>query len=255
MKLFKAVAAGAVLMAVWPAGARAGDRHFTYNYESGVLDSGEKELETYTTYRFGRSDFYSAIDENVEFETGLGGGVQTSLYLNFTQEYTADGLDTSGPVLDGISNEWKFKLADSVADPVGLGLYLEPEFEPDDFELEMKVILDKKSGPWLWTLNLLGEPAFDYVGNGSSFLFRPSAGLGCFLSDAVFLGAEVMDENFYDDRPMRSVLSGGPTLEYSGKSWWVALTFMPQWADVGSPSLDFTDSQRDQVRVATSFSL
>jgi hypothetical protein len=255
MRAYRAIAVLGLLLAAWPAGARAGDRHFTYNYESGVLDQGEKEIETYTTYRFGRDGFYSAIDQNLEFETGLGGGVQTSLYLNFTQAFTADGLDTSGPVLDGISNEWKFKLADSVADPLGIGLYLEPEFEPDEFELEMKLILDKKSGPWLWTLNLLGAPAFGYVDNSSAFLFRPSAGLGCFLSDALFLGAEVMDENFYDDRPMRSVLSGGPTLEYSGKGWWAALTFMPQWASVGSPVLDFNDSQRDQIRVATSFSL
>jgi hypothetical protein len=250
---------GALLFAV-PALAHAGDRHFTYNYESGVLGDGEREIETYSTFRFGQNEFYSALDYNLEFETGLGGGVQTSLYLNFTQELGQDPSDNSevvnhGPTLDGISNEWKFKLSDAVADGVGLGLYVEPEFEPDDFELEMKVIVDKKMGNVLATFNLLAEPAFDYADTDSSFLLRPSVGLGYFLSDKFFVGFESMDENFYDKAPMRSVFSLGPVVEYSGANWWVAVTFLPQLANIGSSSLDFTDSQRDQVRVATSFSL
>jgi len=238
----------------------AGDRQFIYNYQSGVLNDGEREIETYSTYRFGKDSFYSALDYNLEFETGLGGGVQTSLYLNFTQELGQDpnggvALNGGSPVLDGISNEWKFKLADPVADAVGLGLYVEPEFEPDDFELEMKVIVDKKIGNWLATFNLLAEPSFDYADTDSAFLLRPSAGLGYYLSDRFFLGVESMDENFYDKDPMRSVFSLGPVLEYSGNNWWVAVTFLPQLASFGSSSLDLTDSQKDQVRVATSFSL
>ncbi len=135
---------GIFVLSSLPAFASAGDRHFIYNYESGVLNAGERELETYTTYLFGRDQFYSRVDENIEFETGLGGGVQTSVYLNFTEELGEGASLSGGPVLDGLSNEWKFKLADNVADGLGLGLYIEPEFEPDDFELEMKVIVDKK---------------------------------------------------------------------------------------------------------------
>jgi hypothetical protein len=256
---FKRLMLGALLLAV-PALAQAGDRHFIYNYESGVLGAGEREIETYSTYRFGQQTFYSALDYNLEFETGLGGGAQTSLYLNFTQELGQDPNDrsevvTHGPVLDGISNEWKFKLTDAVADGVGLGLYIEPEFEPDDFELEMKVIVDKKMGNFLATFNLLGEPAFDYADTDSSFLLRPSVGLGYFLSDKFFVGIESMDENFYDKDPMRSVFSLGPVVEYSETNWWVALTFLPQLASIGSSTLDLTDSQKDQIRVATSFSL
>jgi len=127
--------------------------------------------------------------------------------------------------------------------------------EPDDFELEMKVIVDKKMGNFLATFNLLGEPAFDYADTDSSFLLRPSVGLGYFLSDKFFVGIESMDENFYDKDPMRSVFSLGPVVEYSETNWWVALTFLPQLASFGSSTLDLTDSQRDQIRVATSFSL
>ena len=244
---------------VLPFKTLAADRHFIYNYESGNLNVGEKDLETYTFYQFGRSSFYSALNQSVEFEVGLDSFVQTSLYLNFTQQLqAAPGGGTQqagGPILDGISNEWKFKLADNVADPIGIGLYIEPELEPDDFELETKLILDKKIGSWLWTFNLLAEPQFDYADTNSSFLLRPSVGLGYFISNVVFIGVEAMDENFYNNQPMRSVFSIGPCLQYSGKDWWVEITFLPQLANIGGNGLDFVDSQRDQVAIATSFSL
>lgn len=255
---WKKVLVGLLLFGL-PLWGEAADRHFIYNYESGVENAGERDLETYTYYLFGRDSFYSALKQQIEFEAGLGGGVQTSIYLNFAQVLVLnpDGgvQQDGGPVLDGVSNEWKIKLADNVADPLGVGLYLEPEFEPDDFELEMKLILDKKSGPWLWTFNLLGAPQFDYADTNSSFLLRPSLGVGYFLSDAFFIGFEAMDENFYDNQPMRSVFSVGPCFQYSGNNWWVELTFIPQWTNIGSSSLNFTDSQRDQIALATSFSL
>ncbi len=257
-RVLKGLIVAGFLMAA-PFRAQAADRHFIYNYESGDLNAGEKDLETYTFYQFGRDSFYSSLNQSVEFEVGLDSFVQTSLYLNFTQQLVAaQGGGTrqaGGPILDGISNEWKFKLADSVADPIGIGLYVEPEFEPDDFELETKLILDKKMGSFMGTFNLLAEPQFDYADTNSSFLLRPSVGLGYFVSNSVFFGFEAMDENFYDDQPMRSVFSMGPCLQYSGKDWWAEITFLPQLANFGSSSLDFTDSQRDQIAVATSFSL
>jgi hypothetical protein len=240
----------------WVLGA---DRHFIYNYESNNLGVGERDLETYTWYQFGRNYFYSAINQSIEFEAGLDDWMQTSLYVNFTQQFADQGnvaqLVTSGPVLDGISNEWKFKLMDSSADAFGLGLYLEPEFEPDDFELETKVIVDKNMGSWLWTFNFLAEPTFDYTDTNESLLLRPSLGMGCFLSGNVFLGFEALDENFFDNQPMRSVFSLGPCIQYSGKNWWAELCFLPQLANLGNSSPDFTDSQRDQFAVATSFDL
>src|SRR5581483_2951778 len=153
----------------------AGDRHFLYSYESGVLNEGDRELETYSTFRFGRNHFYSAFDQQVELEVGLGDGVQTSLYLNFTQEMEdlGGGTPTVSPMFDGIASEWKFKLADNVADPFGLGLYAEPEFKPDELELETKVILDKNLGDWIWTLNLTAEPEYHWVDNTSALTLIP----------------------------------------------------------------------------------
>ena len=236
----------------------AGDRDFLYSYESNVMGPGEKELETYTTYRFGRAYFYSALDQSLEFETGLGDEVQTSLYLNFTQAFTRDetggaSLNTQGPVLDGVASEWKFKLMDSVGDSFGLGLIVEPEFEPDELDVETRLIVDKKDGSWLGTFNLTAEPQFDYADTQSSMVLTPSLGVGFFPSgDKFFVGLEAIDQNVIDSNPLRSVFSLGPIVQYSGQSWWVALTVLPQMTDFTSGTLNLDDSQRVQVRLATS---
>jgi hypothetical protein len=100
----------------------AGERNFIYNYETDVLANDMRELETYTTYRFGRDRFFSGLNERLEFEIGLGGGVQTALYLNFDQKLEMDdtGNITNSLIFDGIASEWIFKLADAETAPWGL---------------------------------------------------------------------------------------------------------------------------------------
>jgi hypothetical protein len=249
-----------VMLAGVVGSARASERHFGYSYESPVLKEGARELETYTTYQFGRDLFYSALQERVEFEVGLGEDVQTSFYLNFkqTMEDTGSGI-TNDFLADGISNEWKLKLADSVADPVGIGLYAELGFAPDAFELETKLIIDKKSDNWLWAVNVMVEPEISFVANTPTvWNLEPSLGIGYFLSEHFLLGVEALSENIYDGDPLmnvQSTLSVGPVISYTARNWWMTLTALPQVANFNAVTLDLTQSQRWQIRLATSFSL
>src|SRR4051812_33373099 len=125
--------------------ATANERHFTYTYESAVLPQGARELEVWTTARLGRDQYFARFDHRLEFEVGLTGRLQTSLYLNFSGETaeTAPGVRTSGMSYQGVSSEWKYKLLDPVADALGLALYGELLGSTDEFEFEGKVILDK----------------------------------------------------------------------------------------------------------------
>jgi mono/diheme cytochrome c family protein len=254
-----AVAALAVLLC--PLGLRASDRHFTFNYESDVLGAGGKELETYTTFKFGRDLYYSALDQRLEFEVGLGGNAQTSLYLNFEQEMADDGTGNvaSSFLADGISNEWKFKLKDNLTDDFGLAVYFENAFKPDEYELETKLILDKRSGGWLWALNLTAEPEYHFIDNTFALSLIPSMGFGAFLlPDRLFLGLEFQNDTFFEGAPLApvsSVFSAGPVVSYALEDWWVTLTFLPQWVNWLGPGLDFSESQRFQVRLAASVSL
>lgn len=247
---------------------RADERHFGYSYESNVMPDGGKDLETYTTFRYGRDQFYSGLDQSVELETGLPGNVSTSLYLNYTQE---SSLDTAGnvvwnPQFDGVANEWRFKLADNVADPVGFGLLFEPEVKPDEMELETKVILDKKTGDLLWTFNVTAEPEYHLVDGTWGLTLSPSVGIGLFTSNHFLVGLESQWRNFFvNNQPSQpiqqtaSILSLGPSLSYTTENWWVTLTILPQIASLMGSGLDFsntdTGSQRWQFRLGTSLHL
>ena len=129
---------------------QAQDRLFTYTYQSTVLNKGQRELESWNTIRTGREDFYVRYDNRTEYEIGLGSNLQTAFYLNFSSK-TSTMMDDSIKSLStenefGFSNEWKLKLLDPVAHPVGLALYAEVGIASNEFDLEGKLILDKKIG-------------------------------------------------------------------------------------------------------------
>ncbi|MFZ4707524.1 MAG: hypothetical protein ACOYMF_16110, partial [Bacteroidales bacterium] len=129
---------------------QAQDRLFTYTYQSTVLNEGQRELESWNTLRTGREDYYSTYDNRTEYEIGLGNNLQTAFYLNLTSK-TKTISDNTGKSLTtenemGFSNEWKLKILDPVAHPIGLALYGEVGISSNEYELEGKIILDKKIG-------------------------------------------------------------------------------------------------------------
>src|SRR3954462_14251719 len=86
--------------------ASANTRHFGFVYETGVLAPGAKELETSTTLRAGRSDYYAALDHRLEFEVGVAERLMTSFYLNWSNVTSGDSALSSSFEWQGISNEW-----------------------------------------------------------------------------------------------------------------------------------------------------
>jgi hypothetical protein len=257
----KKIIFGLLILFLLIARIEASERHFGFSYESPVLQAGQKELETYTNFKFGKALFYSAQDQRLEFEFGLGDGIQTSLYLNFEQEMEDDGtgLVLSQFLSDGISNEWKFKITDSLTDDFGLGLYLENGFKPDEYELETKIILDKRSGNWLGTLNVTNEPEYNYLDQTLGYSLIPSLGLGYFLvSDRLFLGLESQIDLFWYDTSLpvtRSIFSAGPVIAYSAEDWWVVVSYLPQIANLRGAGLDLVESQRNQLQLGFSIAL
>jgi hypothetical protein len=244
--------------------AIAGERHFGYTYETDVLPDGGRELESYSTFRFGRDgEFYSALDQRLEFEMGLGDGIQASWYFNFTQELEGPvgETPTASPFFDGVSNEWIFKLSDAVVDPLGFGLYAEAEYKPDEVELETKVLVDKQMGDFKWAFNFIAEPEYHWIDNTSAFNLIPTLGAGYFFSPRFMVGMETQIWNGFDQsfRQTSSIFSLGPVVAFSGKDWWFTVTALPQIANWMGGGLDFsntdTNSQRWQIRADTSFSI
>ncbi len=251
-------------------GIDANERHFTYNYETAVLAPGEREIEVSNTLGLGKSSYYANLDHRLEFETGVADNVMTAFYLNWSQT-TTEG-PTSATLASqfawkGISNEWKWKLLDPVADPIGLALYGEVGYNTDALDLEPKLILDKRIGPWMLVANLIME--FEFEATADEMKLHEIApqltlGMAYEVEPGFHTGLEFRQENVVE-RPSEgedfemiiSSLFLGPNVSYSTKNWWVSFTVMPQLpaliTESGGSILDLNDHDKLDARLLFSF--
>jgi hypothetical protein len=244
--LFMVTMAAGVLVGV--SDADASQRRFTYTQESGVVARGQVELEPSTTLLTGKEDYYTSFEQRVEFEIGLTGRLQTSFYLNMhaTTELADSSLQTDSG-FDGISNEWKLKLRDPVADPFGLGLYLELGASTSEVELEAKVIVDKRARNWLGAFNATVEPEWEFITKdganveaNNEFNFEFDLAGTYFVKPSTSVGIEVRNHNLHisSEDYDHSVLFAGPVVSYASEAWWATLTVMPQVAKLKGSEID-----------------
>jgi hypothetical protein len=237
--------------------ALAIERRFTYNYESRVLNPGDKEIELWTTPRIGREDYYLRFDNRAELELGLTERLQTSVYLNFTTKTV--GAERESEFEGSLSNEWKYKLLDPSADVVGLALYGEGTAGLHELEVEAKLLLDKRFGDFLAAINLVGEHEWEFEEEGveRAIVFEQTAGVAYFIGERFSAGFEAKHHMLYEGRFMGSALYVGPTVSYAAKSWWLAATFSPQVASIlpagREGSLELDDHERFIGRVLLGF--
>jgi hypothetical protein len=239
------------------ASAAASERHFTYTYESGVLRPGERELEPWSTFRLGKSEFFSRLDTRIEAELGLTDRLQTALYLNLsakTMETPLGRVSSTEPV--SLSSEWKLKLADPVADRAGVALYGELSAGPSEAEIEAKLILDKRAGRLLGALNLVAEHEWGFEGPETEHetVFEVDGGVAWFLSPRLTAGIEIRSHTVFPpaEGKTRSALFLGPTLSVVKGSFWIAASVLPQVRALAGASeghLDLEEHERVEVRV------
>ncbi len=252
--------------------ALSNERRFTYVYETSVLPPGAREIEIWNTDRRGRSYFYRRLDQRIEYEFGVTNNVMSAFILN----YTSKAYDSNGGAHNGtktssysmsISNEWKYKLFDRVADPIGLGLYVEGTIAPDEAEIEGKILLDKEIGHFLFATNLVGEQEWENdVDNGktmteSEFKTEINLGIAYFLSHNFSLGVEAVQQNVAVGGVIEhSSFFAGPVISYSSQTWWVTLTSLPQIKSFKggttlNKQLDLDEFEKIQTRLLFSFQL
>ncbi len=217
----------------------AQDRLFTYTYQSTVLNKGQKEIEVWNTLRTGREDFYARLDHRTEFEIGLGNKLQTAFYLNLTSktktttENTTKTIETENKF--SFSNEWKLKLLDPVANPVGLAVYGEYGIGSNEFEFEGKLILDKKLNKLTLAANAIYELELEPVMEANVLDWKKENKADLHLaaawsfSPSFALTLESAYKNVYDGKSLEhSALYAGPGFSYATTHFWVNCTVMPQ---------------------------
>lgn len=226
---------------------QAQDRLFTYTYQSGVLNQGQREIEVWNTFNFQRVNFYRAYKHKIEFEVGLGKNLQTAFYLNLAgkayYDTTSSGIINSGTEIS-FSNEWKYKILDPVADPIGLAIYGELGLSADEFSLEWKLILDKKIGKTTHAFNVVAEPEWVVIAKETmttsefGLTMELDYGFSYAISHNLNLGLELRNHNIFHPKDEHSTnskyelessaLFGGPVISYSQGNFWINLTVLPQ---------------------------
>ena len=261
------------LSAVVAVPAAATNRSFVYTQESRVLAPGESELEPWTTFRAGRSRYYSAIDGRLELEHGLAPGLQLALYWNFstrTQDVVQDSLTRElARVTDSefasASAELKYQLSDPTADALGSALYLETTLGPRESELEGKLIVDRVIGKWLLAANLNAElelePTRDVDGSEleTGFVLEPTLAAAYMLPRGVSVGIELRAPLGLAGEAESRTLFGGPVARFSDRSFWATLGVQPQLVAFSGHSdhsrLDLSHHERLEVRLLAGFLL
>ncbi len=251
----------------------AQDRVFATTYQTNVLPYGARDFEFWATSRNGhKPNFYFGLDNRFEFEIGLGKNVQTSLYFNTDNNTQGDpSMATDGLTNEkgiGISNEWKWKLSDPVANTVGVALYHEIEIEPDEFEFESKIIMDKKFGKNLIALNAVYTYRLSLdAAKGKVFTTWASPiefdlGYMHYFSKGFGFGFEAKNLNDISDANgwENSIIYAGPSLYINGSGWLININFLPQLqnihkTDTAPETMVLDNHERFETRVVLSFNL
>jgi hypothetical protein len=224
----------------------AQDRIFNYTYQSSVLGKGQKEIEVWTTVLEGKSDYFREIQNRVEYETGLGSNLQMAFYLNTKQKAYFDAITgeiVMNPSEISISNEWKYKFSDAVANTIGFAGYAELTVATDELEFELKAIFDKKIGRTLHAVNLIFEPEWETttrngkVETNEAYKYDANYAFSFSLSKNWNLGAEFIDKNIYikQEQITNAAIFAGPTIAFNTNKFWINFSVLPQVMGLRNP--------------------
>ena len=155
------VALTAVLIGA-PGYSHASEPLFGYMYTTDLLPQGKWEIEQWITDRDGQAQgYYHHFDMKTEVEYGVTDNFQLAFYLNYmylnasgnSVRGKTEGIeipydhDSSQPYsrfrFDGVSLEAMYRLLSPYVDPIGLAVYLEPEFGGWSNALELRLIVQK----------------------------------------------------------------------------------------------------------------
>ena len=247
----------------------AQDRLFTYTYQSGILNKGQREIEIWNTLSAGRNDYYARLDNRAEYEVGLGKNLQTAFYLNLTSiTGTNDlvgikSLSTEHEI--SFSNEWKYKLLDPVANPVGLAVYGEYGIGTSEYELEGKVIIDKKFDKFtlaangVYELELVPEYKTTSLEWESEHKVELYASAAYELKTGLNLTVESAFRNvFVEGELLHSALYAGVGISYVKDNFLLNFTVLPQVASFKgqtNSTLNLTEFEKVQCRLLFSYAL
>ena len=206
---------------------------FTYTYDT--LAKGEGEVEQYVDYTptkaldaKGNPAWYGATQFQTEFEYGITDHLELGVYATFVPrpgDYTNTATLTEG---NGLKERLRLRIADENVLPIDIALYGELVENDIEFEIEAKIILQKRFGRLRIASNLWAEREFYYGLNQQDWVVNPTLGLTYEITPSFHLGVEGwMRAEFPTPAPQPRPFNVGPheyvgpaVLFNLGRLWW-----------------------------------
>jgi hypothetical protein len=209
---------------------------FTYTYDS--LPEGDMEVEEYvdmtpvkalTPTSSVTGATYLATQLQTEFEYGISDRLELGLYVavvpNPGEQYSEIATLTEGT---GFKERLRLRLADEGEWPVDVALYGELVEYTNEFEIEAKIILQKRFGKLRIAANAWAEREWGWAGDEQDWVLNPTAGATYQVTPLFHAGIEYwMRAELPDKEPNPRPFSLGPhqfvgpaLLFNFGKLWW-----------------------------------
>jgi hypothetical protein len=216
--------------------ATATPRPLPFTYTTETLGKGDGELEQYAdlvpvralSTTTGRSIWYAATQFQTELEYGLTDRLELAVYLTYVPD-PGDAYTSTAPMTEGtgLKQRLRYVFANPGEWPIDLGLYGELVENDHEFELEAKILLQRRIGKLRLDANLWGEYEIYYTPQ-KDVVLNPTVGATYEITPSVHLGAEAwMRVEFPDPAPNPRPYSVGPAgyvgpavLFDFGRIWW-----------------------------------
>jgi hypothetical protein len=163
--------------------ARANPRPLPFTYIYETLPKGDAEVELYTDltpqhllHPDDSAGWHLASQFQVEIEYGITDRLELGLYL------TLQPVDLDFPTApdlgegNGVKQRLRYRFADSGVWPVDVAVYGELTENQREIELEGKIILQRRVGPFRIAANLWAEREYTYSGE-ATWVLNPTAGV------------------------------------------------------------------------------
>jgi hypothetical protein len=163
--------------------ARANPRPLPYTYIYETLPQGEAEVELYTDLTplralnpNGAPAWYLAPQFQAEIEYGLTDRLELGLYLTIAPSQSGWSDLPNMPEGNGVKQRLRYRFADAGQWPIDLAVYGEVTENQREIELEGKVILQRRLGPFRIAANAWVEREF-YFSGAREWVLNPTAGV------------------------------------------------------------------------------
>jgi hypothetical protein len=217
--------------------ALATPRPLPFTYTADTLAAGETEIEQYvdltpvvaTSASTGSRVWYTATQFQTEFEHGITDHLELGLYIALQPDpgsaYVNPATLTEGT---GFKERLRWGLADPGQWPIDVALYGELVEYTNEFEIEAKVILERRFGRLRIAANAWAEREFYFALPQQDWVLNPTIGATYQITPAFHAGLEYwMRVELPDPAPNPRPFSVGPNqfvgpavMFNLGHLWW-----------------------------------